>query len=337
MMWQRLPLQEFHESSRRQYAVAPSRKWRYQFALPHGLEKAGRVKISVVIPAYNAASFLPRCLNSVFAQTLKPHEIIVVDDGSSDASASIARELGATVVQRPNGGLSAARNTGIQNASGDWIALLDADDMWTSDKLERQAQRISADTVLVYTGIRVFDDAGVREEREAFTPARAAEMLRYCNPITPSTTLVSRRAVMQDGGFREDIRACEDWEMWVRLLRLGAFQAVPEPLTYYYVHPHSLSANPEKMLQAFDRILDSTLISDLRGLNRWLWRRRIWAKQLFSAALIAEENQLPGAVNYLVRSLWAWPSPARDAKRYIHLAGHIRNVFLNGRKAETET
>ena len=120
------------------------------------------VRISVVIPAYNAARFLPRCLASVFAQTLKPDEVIVVDDGSTDDTAALAAALGARVISRPNGGLSAARNTGIQNASSEWIALLDADDLWAPEKLERQVACIRPETVLVYTGIRFFDDHGSR-------------------------------------------------------------------------------------------------------------------------------------------------------------------------------
>src|ERR1700757_37711 len=97
------------------------------------------MKISVIIPAYNAAHFLPRCLKSVFAQTLQPAEVIVVDDGSTDDSADVARKLGARVVSRPNGGLSAARNTGVQSSTSEWIALLDADDLWAPEKLRAQA------------------------------------------------------------------------------------------------------------------------------------------------------------------------------------------------------
>jgi len=88
------------------------------------------MKIGVVIPAYNAAAFLPRCLESVFAQTLKPKEVIVVDDGSTDNTAALAAELGAKVISQTNGGISAARNTGIRNASSEWIALVDVDDVW---------------------------------------------------------------------------------------------------------------------------------------------------------------------------------------------------------------
>src|SRR5437763_1188518 len=122
------------------------------------------ITISVVIPAYNAAQFLPRCMGSIFAQTYQPKEVLVVDDGSTDGTAVLAAQMGARVVIRPNGGISAARNTGIRNATSEWIAWLDADDMWQPQKLERQAACLHPDTVLVYTGVRVYQDAVVRGE-----------------------------------------------------------------------------------------------------------------------------------------------------------------------------
>jgi glycosyltransferase involved in cell wall biosynthesis len=289
------------------------------------IERRNRMKISVVIPAYNAAIFLPRCLKSVFAQTLKPEEVIVVDDGSTDNTSALAAELGARVISRPNGGLSAARNTGIQGASSEWIALLDADDMWASDKLRRQAACISPKTVLVYTGVRVFGDNGVRDSHPAIDPISARKMLRYCNPITPSTVIVKREAAVLHGGFREDIRACEDWEMWVRLQRFGQFEAVSDPLTDYYVYPNSLSANPGKMLEALDQIIETTLLADLRGLNRWAWRQRIRAAQLCAAGLIARDNGLDSEARYMFQSLRTWPSPFWMPHRLATFAVSARN------------
>ena len=291
------------------------------------------MKISVVIPAYNAARFLPRCLKSVFAQTFKPEEVIVVDDGSTDNTSMLATELGARVVGRRNGGISAARNTGILSASSEWVALLDADDMWTAEKLERQAASIRPETVLVYTGIRVFDDKGVRGQIPAIDASSAKKMLRYRNPITPSTVLARRELLQRDGGFREDLRACEDWEMWIRLQRLGQFEAVPDPLTDYYVYPASLSANPERMLQALDHMIDTTLLTDLHGFARWVWRHRILAAQLCSAGLIARENGLKDEVRYILQSLRAWPSPLWQPQRFAMLAVSARNRLRRSKGA----
>jgi glycosyltransferase involved in cell wall biosynthesis len=292
------------------------------------------VKISVVIPAYNASAFLPRCLKSVFAQTLQPEEVIVVDDGSSDNSAALAAELGATVISLPNGGPAAARNAGIQSASSEWIALLDADDMWAPEKLERQAACICPDTVLVYTGIRIFDDHGVRAETPAADEVSAKKILRYANPITPSTALVKREAILQLGGFRDGISGCEDWEMWFRLQRLGQMKAITDPLTDYYLHPKGLSSNPGKMLQALDRLIDTTLLADLRGFERWAWRRRIRAVQLYSAALTARDNKLKDETLYMFRSLCAWPSPFWQPRRFATLAMSAKNSIVKCMESE---
>jgi glycosyltransferase involved in cell wall biosynthesis len=284
------------------------------------------IRISVVIPAFNAELFLPRCLKSVFAQTLKPVEVIVVDDGSTDQTAAIAASLGATVFSQTNRGASAARRLGIQYASGNWIALLDADDLWAPEKLERQVACIRADTVLVYTGMLFFDDNGSRGEKPAIDPVLARILLRYCNPI-PCTYLVKREALMRDGGYREDIRACEDWEMLVRLQQYGKFEAVDAPLMECYLHPDSLSANPEVMLRDLDLILDTTLLVDLRGFNRWAWKRRILAVQLISAGLIARDNGLKGELRYMFKSLCIWPSPFWQSWRFATFMVSVINRF----------
>lgn len=286
------------------------------------------VRISVVIPAYNAERFMPRCLASVFAQTLKPHEVIVVDDGSTDGTAQIAEKLGANVLRRENGGIGAARNTGIRQASGEWIALLDADDTWVPEKLAMQAAAIHPDTVLVYTGIMPFDDRGERIAQRAADPLFVRGRLRYYNPITPSSVILRRRAVLAAGGFREATPTCEDWGMWVRLMPLGSFAAVAEPLTNYYVHPKSISASPEKMLDGLRIILEPTLLANYHGFNRWLWKRRIWATQLMSAAIIARENDLPGEVKYSVRSFLAWPSPFWLPRRFFLPLVSLQNKLL---------
>jgi glycosyltransferase involved in cell wall biosynthesis len=285
------------------------------------------IRISVVIPAYNAAPFLPRCLASVFAQTLKPEEVIVVDDGSTDNTAALAAELGATVISRQNAGVSASRNAGIQKASGEWIALLDADDDWVPEKLERQVACIQPGTVLVYSGIRIFDLRGRRSERPALEPSQAIKMLRYRNPITPSTVLFRRDVVLQIGGFHLGIQGCEDWELWIRLQRMGQFAAVEDALVNYYVHPGSISSNPESMLKPLYKIIDTTLLADLHGFRRWLWRRRILATQLCSASLIARDNKLNSDRRYMFLSLCAWPSPFWQPQRFAMLAVSLRNAL----------
>ena len=119
----------------------------------------------------------------------------------------------------------------------------------------------------------------------------------------------------------------EDWEMWLRLQGLGEFESLPDPLTDYYVYPKSLSANPERMLRALDRIIDTTLLADLQGFDRWAWRRRIRAAQLCSAGLIARDNGVEGEMHYMLRSLCAWPSLFWEPRRFAMFAVSVRNKF----------
>lgn len=281
----------------------------------------------MVIPAYNAAWCLPRCLKSVFAQTLKPAEVIVVDDGSTDNTAALAAEMGAIVISQANRGIADARNAGVRKASGIWVALLDADDLWAPEKLERQVALIRPKTVLVYTGTRIFDEDGVRGVRPAVNPVDARKILRYCNPITPSTVLVRRADVLQIGGFRKGLNACEDWGLWFRMRPLGEFEAVTEPLTDYYVYRKSLSADPDIMLHAAKIIIDTTLTADLHGFQRWAWKRRILAVQLNSAGLIARDNGLKGDLRFMFKSICIWPSPFWQPRRYVLFAVSLRNLL----------
>jgi glycosyltransferase involved in cell wall biosynthesis len=285
------------------------------------------MRISVVVPAYNAARFLPRCIQSVRAQTLKPDEIIVIDDGSTDNTSAVAAGLGAKVITLANGGVAAARNTGIRNASGEWVALLDADDMWYPEKLERQAALAQPEVVLIYTGIKLFDEMGFREENPAADADTARRMMRYRNSIPTSSVLVRRETVLKAGGFREDISTCEDWDLWMRLVSFGQFAAITEPLTYYYVYPQSLSASPEKMLAPLEQIIEATLLSGLRGFSRWAWRRRIMATQLCSAGLIARNNGLSSELSYMVKSLYVWPSFFWEPHRFKMFAVSAKNAF----------
>lgn len=190
--------------------------------------------ISVIIPAYNAAAFLHHAIGSALHQTLPALEILVVDDGSRDETSRIAASYGAPVrcLRRDNGGLSAARNTGIQAARGEWLAFLDADDLWPGDHLACQwavAAQTGAD--LVFSDARV-----VSPQREweswlqrsghgwvlglpdaAFDDA-FNRLLRRGSFALPSSVMVRREIVLQAGGFDEGMRpGPEDLDLWLRV------------------------------------------------------------------------------------------------------------------------
>jgi glycosyltransferase involved in cell wall biosynthesis len=286
--------------------------------------------VSVVIPSYNGADYIHRAIESSLNQTFPPHEIIVIDDASTDGTAAVAESFGSPVhVIRlaKNSGVAYARNRGVEACSGEWVAFLDADDIWEADKLERQVAAIRPRTVLSFTGISTFDGEGTRGDRAVAAPEAVKKMLRYCNPITTSTVLARTDALRRSGGFREDVRACEDWELWVLLLSLGEFELVGRSLTRYFIRPQSLSASPERMLRALDQIIERTLLDGLNGFDRWAWRRRIRSVQLCSAGLIARENGLSGELRYMIRSLCAWPSPFWEPERFVTLMVSAKNKF----------
>src|SRR5271169_5995224 len=183
--------------------------------------QSGVAGIAVIIPAYNSAHYLRRCIDSILLQTHPAAEIIVVDDGSRDNTREIVMSYQDSVryFWRPNGGLSAARNTGVQQTVSTWIAFLDADDRWEPRKLELQVRALDQNprAVLCYTNKLLVSPDGLQRVSGVTPPHQLWPKLRYANPITPSTVMIRRDALDEVGGFDEELRACEDWDLWVRL------------------------------------------------------------------------------------------------------------------------
>jgi glycosyltransferase involved in cell wall biosynthesis len=202
-----------------------------------------RPTISVVIPCYNGARFLRETLASVLSQTYPAHEVILVDDGSTDDSAAVAESFGppVRVLRQTNQGESVARNRAIDAALGEWVALLDADDVWEPQKLERQmdvARELPTSFVCVYTDHyfvqpeKVLQDP--RPEYHALPYARVRLLFDWC--ITPSSALI-RRDVLRKVRFPETVRLGEDHIFFSQLRGHGQFARVPEPLTGYRLSP----------------------------------------------------------------------------------------------------
>lgn len=199
--------------------------------------------MSVVIPAYNAARFIAEALQSVLAQTAPPGEILVIDDASSDATAEIAASFGATVIcHTQRRGVSAARNAAIAHANGDFVALLDADDVWRPEKLERQlaAFRASAAADMVTARFSYFLHPGV-ERPPLLDPA----VIGVPQPKTcPSAWLIAKGLFERAGGFREDLQVAEDIDWFANLRATGAtIVAMDDCLVRKRVHDSNISGN----------------------------------------------------------------------------------------------
>lgn len=207
--------------------------------------KAGRPRVSVIIPTYNCSAYLPDALDSVLAQSSPVDEIIVINDGSTDATAeAIAPYLGHIVYrEQPNAGQATARNRGLDLASGEWVAFLDADDVWQTTKIERQLERATADprVVCVHTGFQLFGHGvgpGSRL-RSVATDRYDVESLLTRFLVLPSTVLVKGGLPVR---FREWARTSEDSIYFAEVALYGRFAYVDEPLVRYRKHQTSVTA-----------------------------------------------------------------------------------------------
>jgi glycosyltransferase involved in cell wall biosynthesis len=209
--------------------------------------------VSVVVPCYNAQAYIQETLASVLAQTARPLEVIVVDDGSTDKSAEIARGLdpGIRVISQKNSGESRARNVGIDSAVGDWIAFLDADDSWAPVKLEVQLRACDGqkDVVCCHTGIV----CRYGDRLESFPPVPPLESGDYSLMnmllhfmVNPSSAMVRRRSPVR---FPEWTRHGEDLLYFADLSFTGRFLYVPMELVKYRKHPGSQSAAIENIVK----------------------------------------------------------------------------------------
>lgn len=291
------------------------------------------MRISVVIPAFNAERYLDECIRSVLAQTLPVVEVLIVDDGSTDGTLAMARGFGENVrvLHQQQGGPARARNLGASEAQGDWIAFLDADDFWQPEKLSRQRAQLLRDpsAVLCYTGLLALKLDGSLVPVAPPTLAEVDRMLRMTNPgIPPSAVMIRRDTLLDAGGFNEVQRGCEDWDLWFRLRKFGHFAIVETPDTVYRESLGGLSSNPVHMYQDFLRMFDRVLLQDLHGISRTLWRRRILSYQQYKAAMTARHvDQNEVEKQFLRRSLMTWPSPFWHPERFKATAVMIRRLL----------
>lgn len=217
-------------------------------------------RVSVVIPCYNAERYIAETLRAVQAQAGAALEIIVVDDGSRDGSAAVVQAGFPEVrlIRRANAGVAAARNAGIEAATGEWVAFCDADDIWLPGKLAAQFAAMQAvpGCRMSYTAWHVWPSAEPRPDPALLAELAAAaqdtrrwagatgwlypELLLDC-VVWTSTVLMQRNLLAETGGFPTDLRIGEDYDLWLRASRLTRIERVAQPLALYRQHPQSIT------------------------------------------------------------------------------------------------
>ena len=201
------------------------------------------LKISVVIPTYNRSFLVQRAIKSVLSQTLLPHEIIVIDDGSTDNTIEILKNYPVKVISQKNSGVSSARNLGIKNSSGNVIAFLDSDDEWKEDKLKTQLAFHEKGCKFSHTEeIWIKNDKELKQKAHHKKPEGECfyENISFCK-ISPSTVMIDKDLFEKVSYFDESLKVCEDFDMWLRVLKLTPAYLVKKVLTIKYSEDEQLS------------------------------------------------------------------------------------------------
>jgi len=212
-------------------------------------------KVSVIIPTYNRAKYLPKAIDSVLNQTYQDFEIIIVDDGSIDNTKDILAKYDGKIryFYQENKGPSAARNLGIKKACGEYVAFLDADDIWFPDKLDKQLGIFNNDDKigLVHSQMYVISNNNLASLSQNIKPKRLpgssfAELLFYGSG-PPSTFMVKHKCFKKTGLFDKNLKTLEDLDMAVRIARFYKVVFIPFPLGSYRQHTTNTTLNTEKV------------------------------------------------------------------------------------------
>ena len=219
--------------------------------------------VSVIIPDYNHAQYICDAIQSVLNQEYRQFEIIVVDDGSTDNSREVVAQFGDDVkyIWQENQGLSAARNTGIAVASGEYIGLLDADDIYEPDFMSELVSLMAENRGIdgVYCGYRFVDHQNnplPQIEARTIPEGQLYQHLLDSNFLVPESMLMRKHCYSRVGSFDISLSACEDWDMWLRMSSQYNIAGTTRILTRHRILPGSMSADPQRMLDNRLAVLD---------------------------------------------------------------------------------
>jgi len=222
------------------------------------------IKVSVVIPTYNRADLIDKAIKSVLKQTYQHYEIIVIDDGSTDNTEKVVKDLHHSQIHyikhNDNRGVSAARNTGIKKSRGEYIAFLDSDDEWMPEKLDKQMkifERAPLEVGAVYTG-NYYIDRKSKKIKKVYIPRKKGyiyeDILKGEGRLYVSTLIVRRECFAKAGLFDEDFPAREDLDMWIRISKYYQFAYVKDLLVICRTHLIQMTKNSEILIEGAKKI-----------------------------------------------------------------------------------
>lgn len=220
--------------------------------------------VSVIIPVYNRAELVRETVESVLEQTYRNLEVILINDGSTDHSLEIIQGLQKEhpdiikVITQENQGQIAARNRGIGEAHGRYIAFLDSDDLWVPDKLEQQIPLFKKGVGLVYGSVELIDGTGKNIGYDHCDPAVQGDIYHHLlvkNRMTGGSVVVLKAALDEVGLFDPEFKAAENWDLWIRICRNYEARLVNKPVVKYRLHDSNMSKNVQLMQDAKRQII----------------------------------------------------------------------------------
>jgi glycosyltransferase involved in cell wall biosynthesis len=268
--------------------------------------------ISVVIPTYNSELTIKETIESVQKQTFTDFEIIVIDDGSQDNTIELVKSL---IESEPrlkifcyeNGGVAVARNRGIELAQGDFISLLDADDLWTSDKLELQLKALkdNPQAGVAYSWSNLIDEQGkflFSGGRPVYEGNVYEELLQANFLLSGSNILVRREAIESIGAFPTDFPLASDWDFYLKLAYKCSFVVVPKYQILYRQRSNSMSSNIEALMQASCAVLEKAC--QVAPVELQSSRNKSWSNlYLYFANLYLKQRKDAKSINQVGRNL----------------------------------
>lgn len=291
--------------------------------------------VSIITPVYNGQDFLDRSIKSVLAQTYENWELFLIDDGSSDNSVQIIENYLEDnriklLRNESNSGIPTTRNKGIENSTGEFIALLDQDDEWLPHKLEKQVSRfleIDDSFGLIYSNVEVRTDQGILSDQKKEIEPEASiqsnlELMLSRNLITSPTAMVKRKALEEVGLFDESIRwGGDDYDLWIRIAHKFKFDYIDEVLCIRHEHQQNYSADKKRMmLKTID--LGEKYVKQF-GLEPSL-SRKLKSNQYYRYGIESiKKLRVLSGLSYVIKSLFI------SKQGFIELGKTLRNRFRN--------
>lgn len=292
--------------------------------------------VSVVIPTFNSEQYISECIDSVLDQTHHNLEIIIVDDGSTDNTVNIVSDYKSDKIKffsQINSGSAAARNYGVLQATGIWLAFIDSDDIWLPEKLQKQLEFCS-NQLWSHTDLYFLGDVYPEHTRTTqFTEKHSGmifENLLVENSIATSCVLIKKEIFEEFGGFNTNYRALQDWDLWLRVSAKYEVCYHDEPLVYYRVHSGSVSRNARKTLPYHLALINRVFSQQDTTLHLQQLKNKALSRSCFICSQISEqEEDYPFSCYCAARSLLYQPLNVYRYSRLIKILLKTTMFYLS--------